>query len=209
MALPAPAIEQLSSHRRSSATQGWFGQLLLFAAFLFAITLVVYLGLIFGYKPYINAQVKDLDEQIKKFALDIPVEDQRNTMSFYAQLVNLRSLLDSHVALTPLFTWLETHTMPGVYYTRFALAVPNRQLILAGVARSMEEATGQLQVFQHRPEIERFTFNTIRFDTAKNGWEFEATIAFKASFFSQAEAAAGAVTAPVDNQPVIEPLPIQ
>lgn len=183
MALPQPAIEQLSQ-RPTPKSQGWFSQLLMFSATLLFITLVVYAGLAFGYKPYVNAQVQSLNQQIQGFSAEIPVQDQQNTIDFYAQLVNLQTILNSHVAASPVFQWLEANTDGNVYYTALSLSVPNQQLTLSGVAKTVNDANGQLQIFQQSPQVQRATFSDIQYDSGKNDWDFDATLFFSPSFFN-------------------------
>src|SRR6185369_9306539 len=147
MALPQSAIEQLS-HRPKAGSPGWFGQLFMFSATLFFIAAVIFLGMKYGYQTYVNNKVTQLKADIEKYAQNIPLEDQQRTINFYAQLVNLKALLASHVVVSPLFNWLEDNTVANVYYTKFILSVPNRQLSLGGIARSLDDVTGQFNVFQ-------------------------------------------------------------
>ena len=58
MALPQKVLEQLG--REPPKTPGWAGQFLMFSSTIFFVSLVVYIGLVFGYRPYITSEVKKL-----------------------------------------------------------------------------------------------------------------------------------------------------
>ena len=182
MALPQSALEQLS-HRPTQGSPVWFGQLLMFSATIFFIAVAVFLGVKYGYQKYINGKVQQLNADIQKYAQNIPVEDQQRTIDFYAQLVNLRTLLGDHVAASQLFNWLEDNTAANVYYTKFNLNVPQRQLALGGVSRSLDDAAAQFKIFQARSEIDHYVFTNARFDSQKNTWDFDATLFFTPKFF--------------------------
>src|SRR3989344_1044323 len=170
MALPTSAVEQLS--RRRDRSPGWFSQLLLFSGSIFAISVIVYAGLVFGYKPYINRQVAALDDQIQQFSQEIPDVVQNKSFSFYSQLVNLRTFLDGHVLMSPLFTWLQDHTISNVYYTKFSLNTLTRQLSLGGVARTLGDVASQLAAFQDAPGVQNVFFNNVSVDS-KGLWQFD------------------------------------
>ena len=156
MALPQKVIEQLG--RAPVKTPGWSGQLLMFSSTLFFISLAVYLGLIFGYRPYLNSQVKRLDDKIQSLSREIPLEDQKKIINFYAQLVNLRTVLNGHIFTTPVFGWLEENTHLNVYYTRLGLNTQNRQVTLAGLAKSVEDLIAQLKIFDDDPSVAQWNF---------------------------------------------------
>lgn len=156
MALPQKVIEQLG--RAPVKTPGWSGQLLMFSSTLFFISLVVYLGLIFGYRPYLNSQVKRLNDKIQSLSQQIPLEDQKKIINFYAQLVNLRTVLNGHIFTTPIFGWLEKNTHSNVYYTRLGLNAQNRQVTIAGLAKSVWDIAEQLKIFDDDPGVSQLNF---------------------------------------------------
>ena len=156
MALPQKVIEQLG--RAPVKTPGWSGQLLMFSSTLFFISLTVYLGLIFGYRPYLNSQVKRLNDRIESLSQQVPLEDQKKIINFYAQLVNLRAILNGHIFTTPIFGWLEENTHLNVYYTKAALNTQNQQVTLAGLAKSVNDLAEQLKIFDDDPHVVQLNF---------------------------------------------------
>ncbi|RJQ28896.1 hypothetical protein C4571_02540 [Candidatus Parcubacteria bacterium] len=180
MALPQKVVEQLS--RTSVQTPGWSGQLLMFSSTAFLLSLFIYLGLVYGYKPYLEKEVQKLDSQIQAFSQQISVEEQGEIINFYSQLVNVKSLLARHVVVSPFFDWLERHTQTSVYYTKLNLNTQSRQASLSGVARSVEDLAEQLQEFQNDPGVERVNFSNVSVGS-NSLWQFDLTLFFKPAFF--------------------------
>jgi uncharacterized membrane protein YvbJ len=87
MPLPQQVVEQLS--RESSRTPGWSSGIILFSGTVFGVVLLVYLGLTFGYTPYLNAQISQANDQIKKLDQSVSADDQTKLATFYSQVTNL------------------------------------------------------------------------------------------------------------------------
>ena len=182
MALPEQVVDRLS--REPVHTPGWSGQLLMFASTIFFISVAVYLGLVFGYKPYLNSKIIALDDKIKQFTQEIPVSDQEQLASFYSQLSNLGGILQKHLISSPLFEWLEKHTDANVYYTRFSFSPGTNQLALTGTAKTTNDFIQQMQAFQGEPAVERINVNSL--NASSNGaWQFDIVLFFSPSFFNQ------------------------
>src|SRR3989304_3721474 len=134
MALPQKVLEQLG--REPPKTPGWAGQFLMFSGTLFFIAAFVYLGLVFGYRPYLASEVRKLQDQINIFIQQIPLEEQNKIINFYSQLLNLRSLLDNHAISSQLFDWLEQNTQVNVYYDRFDVNLRTGELRISRACRA-------------------------------------------------------------------------
>lgn len=182
MALPEQVVARLS--REPVHTPGWSGQLLMFAGTIFFISFGVYLGLVFGYKPYLDSKISALDAQIQGFTREIPLSDQEQLASFYSQLSNLGGILQKHVVSSPLFDWLEKHTDANVYYTKFNFSPSTNQLALTGTAKTTSDFIQQLQAFQGESAVERINVNSLT--SSSNGtWQFDLVFFLRADFLNQ------------------------
>ena len=182
MALPEQVIDRLS--REPVHTPGWSGQLLMFAGTIFLISLGVYLGLMFGYKPYLNSKISKLDAQIQKFTQEVPLSDQEKLASFYSQLSNLTGILHTHVISSPLFDWLEKRTDVNVYYTKFNFNPATKQLALTGIAKTTSDFIQQIQAFQAESAVERMNVNSLT--SSPNGmWQFDLVLFLRPDFLNQ------------------------
>lgn len=180
MALPQKVIEQLG--RAPVKTPGWSGQLLMFSSTIFFISLVVYLGLIFGYRPYLNSQVKRLNDKIQSLSQQIPLDDQKKIINFYAQLVNLKAVLNGHIFTTPIFGWLEKNTQLNVYYTRLGLNAQNRQVTVVGLAKTVNDLVEQIKIFDDDPGVVKLNFGNSSIGTG-GFWQFSLILTLTPEMF--------------------------
>ena len=182
MALPEQVVERLS--REPVQTPGWSSRLLMFAGTIFFITLAIYFGLTFGYKPYLDNQVKQLDDQIQKFTQEIPISDQNQLAVFYSQLANLDGILRGHVISSPLFDWLGGRTQSNIAYAKFNFAARTGQLALNGVAKTMNDFIQQLQIFQAESLVQRINVNSLTV-SSNGGWQFDMMLFLDQTLLSQ------------------------
>lgn len=179
MALPAQALEKLS--HVSERTPGVYSQLLILTTSLMILALFMFAGLKFGYEPYLVAEVKQLDADIKKFSDEIPADKQAEIATFYSQIINLKTVLRNHQSASPFWFWLEKNTIPNVYFTKATLNITNDQIILQGSARTNEDIMNQLAAFEKSPEVTKLTFGNSQ-NTA-TGWQFSLTLNVDKNFF--------------------------
>lgn len=138
---------------------GWPWRFLIFALILFMASLLTYIGLSFGYRPYLQNQIAAADQAVNKLAASVPVADQEKLVAFYSQIVNLKSVLDNHIIASKILPFLEKNTNRRVYYNRLDVDVNQRSLSLEGVAENYEILAQQLEAFNQAREVERFLIN--------------------------------------------------
>lgn len=180
MALPPQAIEKLI--REPSRTQGAYRDLLLISAAMLGLAIVVYIGLAFGYRAYLNSSLKNVEDQITKFSAGISQEDRAQIQGFYSQLVNLRTLLANHTVASPVLALLERTVQPDVYYTKLTMNSNNNQAVVTGAAKSLQAVAAQAAALQGQPEVERVDFNNAGAQ-ATGPWQFTMTVYLKAPVF--------------------------
>ncbi len=173
MAFPAQAVERMVQD--STRTPGWSGRLLMFSATLFLLSVFAYLGLAYGYAPYLRKQADTLNAQAKTLTQQVQADNQTKIVEFYSQLANLRSILDKHAYSSALLELLEKITFANVYFTKLSFTASNNQIALAGLARSAQDVPAQIQIFQTTPGIRNVTFNNL---VALPGgqWQFDAIL---------------------------------
>ena len=181
MPLPQKVIERLG--REPPKTPGWSGGILMFSGTLFFFSLFVYIGLAFGYKPYLNSEVKELQSKIQAFGQQIPLEEQKKLINFYSQLANLKVILQERVFTSHLFPWLENNTQANIYYEDFSLDVSKGAVKISGAALSMEDINQQLAIFVSLPELRKTQIDSATF--AGGLWRFNATIFFREDYFNR------------------------
>ena len=174
--------EQLGRSERLPV--GWPWRLLIFTFIIFGLTVVTYLGMSFGYKPYLNSRIKNLDAEIANLSQSVDEQQQKNLASFYSSLVNIQNLLASHPVASKFFDFLEKNTHQKIYYLSLNLSLLEKNIRLDGVAPDYDAIAQQLELFRKAPEIERIFLDDSRaLDTG--GIRFSIRFVFKPALMSQ------------------------
>jgi Tfp pilus assembly protein PilN len=173
MALPQQVIDRLS--REPPKTPGWSFGVLLFSGGVFAIALVVYLGLAFGYGPYLDSQLTQLNAKIDVLAKSISADDQAKLITFYSEIANVKNALANHVIFSRFLSWLERNTVANVYFSRMTFSSGN-QINFMGVARTEAEINQQIAILEAAPELRSITLSTVSLSEATGLWQFNVTI---------------------------------
>ena len=133
MALPQQVIESLS--REPAETPGWSFGLLMLSGGIFLLALLIYFGLTFGYEPYINTQISQLNLKLSTLSKSISADDQAKFSVFYSEITNIKTTLQSHVSFSRFLLWLSKNTEANVYYSHLSFSSGN-QVLLTGLAPS-------------------------------------------------------------------------
>jgi len=146
---------------------GWPWRLFLFSALVLAAAMVVYFGLEYGYKTYLNAQINAKDKAIAELAQAVSPEEHQQFVDFYSQLANLRVLLDEHIFTSRILPLLENRTNRSVYYDSVDFTIKDQRIVLGGVAASYQILAQQLEAFKQTSEITRVLINESRLDKGR------------------------------------------
>lgn len=138
---------------------GWPWRFFLFSLLVAITAAIVYGGLAFGYKPFLNVQIKEQEAAIEQLSQVVPKKEQESFLAFYSQLVNLQNILTNHAAISKTFPFLQLNTNKQVFYTAIDLRVPERRLGLEGFASNYGIFSQQLQAFSVAPEVETLIIN--------------------------------------------------
>ncbi|MCS6789095.1 MAG: hypothetical protein NZ484_00805 [Patescibacteria group bacterium] len=186
MPLPEKIIDELSKEK--FGTPGWSWKIFMFSVFVLIITISFYLGLNFGYKPYLNSKINELDKQKQQILQSISENDQNKLMIFYSQIANIFDLLKNKKNISQIFSWLEKNTLPDVIFNKFNFNKAGNQINLGGFSLSRESALNQILVFQQSPDVNNIVLNNLNSNSAGQNqievWQFDATIYLKESFFN-------------------------
>lgn len=171
--------EQFASAR---ATLGWPWKLLVFSLFIFSFSVFLYFGMLVGYKPYLNSEIKRLNESISQLGLAVKEEDRASFLGFYSQIVNLDKLLDNHAQAGTVFDLLEKFIHPNVYYQNANVLLASNLIRLQGVAKNYEALIEQLYVFENAPLVEHAVFDSS--SKGDTGINFVMRLTVKPEFFA-------------------------
>ncbi|HTY40079.1 MAG TPA: hypothetical protein VMC43_03255 [Candidatus Paceibacterota bacterium] len=180
MPLPQKVVEQLG--RAPVSTPGWSSRLLMFSSTVFFIALVVYLGITFGYKPYVESDVQKLTDQMNSFSQEVPKEDQDKIFGFYSQLASLKNILKNHIVSSQIIDWLEQNTHASVFFSSFSFDNQRRAITLSGSAKSIPEFIEQIHRFQQDQNVDKVSFQRLTYD-ALIGWQFDMVVTLNQTAF--------------------------
>jgi hypothetical protein len=181
MPLPQQVIDQIT--REPSKTPGWFSSVVLFSGLLFAFTLVIYFGMVLAYEPYLTKSIASQQDQIAKLGQSISSSDEAGLITYYSGMVNLRSLLDKHVAFSQFFAWLEKNTEANVHYSQFSFSSVSG-VSFTGSARTQQDVTQQIAIFESSPEVAKVVISNVSLVGANGTWQFSANLIMNPSVFA-------------------------
>ncbi|OGY57111.1 MAG: hypothetical protein A3E61_02335 [Candidatus Colwellbacteria bacterium RIFCSPHIGHO2_12_FULL_43_12] len=146
-----------------------------FVGIIFAFSVLSYIGLSFGYKPYLESSIQNIESEFNSLSLQIESKNQKNFVEFYSQVANLKSLLASHVQTSKVLPLLEQSTHPQVSYSAINLLVKDRSLAIDGYAASYDVLAAQLASYEQATWVDRVILNssavsdkTVRFSIKLN-----------------------------------------
>lgn len=193
MALPSQQPTYAQVVARAPRSPAWFGQLMSFAIVILVFVIVIFFGVTFGYRPYLEKRVSALDTKISDFSRRVPADEQANILTFYSQLANLKTVLGKHTATPAFLSWLEDGTLKTVHLTKVTMNMASRQIQITGTAPSQNDVALQIAAYQARPGIERVDFRNSQ--VVGTSVQFDAVITVVQGFFTAA--AQSAASAPV------------
>src|SRR5258708_1244223 len=173
MALPQQVIDRLS--KEPPGTPGWSFGVFTFAGGIFFLVLIIYLGLAFGYGPYVDSQTAQLDTQIGALGKAISPDDQAKLVTFYSEISNLKTVLHSHVVFSKFLTWLQTNTEANVSYSGLQFASTN-QISLSANAKTLADANQQIAIFESDPAIKTMNVSGVTLSETTHLWQFGVTL---------------------------------
>ncbi len=141
---------------------GWPWRLMVTMLVVFLASILVYLGLAYGYKPFLNKSLADIQGELDGFSAQLSSEQKENFVNFYSQITNLQRLLRTHVLGSKVFPLLESLTHKEVTYTTSNLSVSDKTVTLEGVARNYEVLVQQLALYQGSPEVTRVILDSAK-----------------------------------------------
>lgn len=154
--------------------------MLFFSGGIMGIILAVYLGLTFGYQPYLNAAIAQEKSQMDALSNSISSADQANLLTYYSQITNLNTIVASHVFFSRFLTWLAGNTEANVYYGGMSFGSGD-QATLSVFAKTQADVNQQIAIFESSPDVSAVSVPGVAFSPTAGMWAFDATLTLKPS----------------------------
>jgi hypothetical protein len=154
-----------------------------FSVAIFVVSGILYGGLKYGYEPYLDSKVSDMDAKIADAEKSITTGDKARLLKLNSQVANLKSLLVAKRSTKEVLDWLQNNTLSKIRYSRADINREVDGISLVGVAATMEDFTAQLRQFQQDPMVRQAAFSHL--GPAKGAWEFDITLALNTTVAKQ------------------------
>lgn len=167
---------------------GWPWRLLTLMIVVFLLSIFIYIGMIFGYKPYLNSQIKKLENEIASLNQSVDKTKQEQLISLYSQFINVQKLIDSHSITSGIFDLMEKNTYPSVRYNNLTIDVNSREIVIDGAAPDYDTLIKEAALFDSLPEIENITLNNAKIADLGKGLseiKFGLKLKLNSEFFKQ------------------------
>lgn len=186
MPLPQQVIEQLGREPEKSQTLA--SGALIFSVGILAIVAALYLGMVFGYEPYLNNQISGIKSQVSTANNSISADQETQLINFYSQIANLQSILSHHVYTTSFLAWLENNTEANIYYQSMDFSAGNI-VVLKGVAKTEADVNQQVAIFEGSSAVKSTVMSSVAPASAagggtSSGIAFAVTLTMQPSAFS-------------------------
>jgi hypothetical protein len=164
--------------RPEETSVGWLWNIFVFSLVIFGSTVLLFLGMEFGYKAFLQKQIESLQSEIDSKKGQISAENQKKLGEFYSQVYNINQVLSSHLLATPLFKFLEENTNTSIVYSKFSYTKsPNAvSVLIDGEAPSLDIIAKQLQAFKERPEVKQAILTNASSDQGKIRFNMNVTL---------------------------------
>lgn len=123
---------------------------------------VLFLGLRFGYIPFLDSQLKDTDQKLSQLSSSFNEQDVKKIFTFYSQLYNINDILKSRYDSPKILKVLESETIKNIYYTGFNFDIDEKQMTAEGIAPSYEALAQQMELLKTAPEIKNVKLESAR-----------------------------------------------
>lgn len=159
---------------------------LTYTGVIFALAFIVYLGLAFGYKPFLTRTITVIDAEIDKISkarTSDPESRQFETtfLDFYSQASNIQQLLKDHAAVTPVFDLIERSTREDIFFQTIQVDGETRVIGFSGLAKDYTSLASQFAVYGGLEETEGMTITGSR--QSETGMIFDFRMALSPSVF--------------------------
>lgn len=142
----------LAGAKQSTSTDTpW--RLLVLALVLLGLSIFVWIGMEFGYVPYLHNQIAKTDTEIAALAASLKDGQQKDVIGLYSQLYNINELYKNHIYPSRIFSFIETTLLPTIRLTELDVEVRKGTIMLSGVSPDMDTVTLQLAALQKNENI--------------------------------------------------------
>jgi len=152
-----------------------------FAVVLFTLALFTWAGLRYGYRSYLEDQVKSTDTELANLAEQVSANEQDQFITLYSQILNLKGVLDKHAFTANAFPVLEKNVVAGLIFTSAKIDAGTLTLNLGGITPVFETLAAQMVVLEKAPEVAAVSLEKV--SLSSGSVNFSLNLTFKPEAF--------------------------
>ncbi len=156
-------------------------RILIISIVLFAVSIVVFAGIEFGYMPYLISESESLDAELASLNQTFRGEAQEDVFNLFSQIYNVQMLFGEETSLSTVPEFLEAITHTSITLQEARVNFKDGSIALQGIAPSYDVLVNQLNILGSDEHVESVVLE--RSETTDEGIEF--TINLKRSAIVQ------------------------
>ena len=170
----------------NASAVGFPWRILIITLVIFGLSVVIYVGINFGYIPYLNSQLEKVDVQFAQLSKSFDENQQKEFINFYSQLYNIKNLSSAHVYPSKVFDLIETSLYRNVRLSNLQMNVASEEIRIDGIAQDFDTLANQLASLKSNPDIYSVSLDSSKKIEVKDGGgvSFSAKLVMKKGFFN-------------------------
>jgi Tfp pilus assembly protein PilN len=149
MAQSSSLLEKELKQGRDSLGAGWPWHLLLFMIVIVGLLVLIYLGMLWGYEPYLGSRIRGQEQKLTDLGNSLASATTNDLARFYSELSNSQKILAEHTVASGLLDVVEANLHPNVYLTGLEIQSPQKTIRLMGIARDYGSLGAELTLLSH------------------------------------------------------------
>lgn len=141
---------------------GWPWRIFVLMLIILVLSISIYLGIDFGFRSYLNSQIKYLDQQLANLNQAIDESSKNQLVGVYSQFVNVKQLLNNRKTTSNFFAFIEQNTYSTINYSSLKADINSMEITIDGAAPDYNTLTKQVALFEKSSLVERVSLENVQ-----------------------------------------------
>jgi hypothetical protein len=174
---------QLRAKEYLSAQTPW--RVLILTLIVFFFTVLIYFGMLLGYKPYLKSKTRSLEQKLSVLSQSMDENQQKQIISFFSQMTNIQKLLSDHKIYSPVFDFIEKNTYQQATYLDLKFNIAEMEMKIEGTVPNYEYLIKEIALYNQAPEVKTVHLDNSSVQEASNMVRFSVKLILDRQFFKQ------------------------
>lgn len=125
---------------------------------LFYLSAAVLAGVVFAYAIFWmkaslqNKKISEINEKLAVYGSEQQREEEKSVFDYKRKIDDFTGILNRHKLSSNIFSFIEDHTMPNVWFSEFNMSKAIDEMRLSGEAETMEQLSLQFNALERKRE---------------------------------------------------------